>query len=71
MFEEVFKIILIGSIPIFLFFLILKKKFGLKEIPINLLIVISMLIVSLCELYCIKKGLELGYLNLFFKLKLY
>ena len=66
MLEEVFKIILIGSIPIFLIFLILKKLFGLKEIPISLLILISMLIVSLYELYCINKGLELGYLNLFF-----
>lgn len=69
MFQEVLKIIIVGSIPIFISLLILKKLFKITEIPIFLLIIVSMLITSLYEIYSIEKKLTKNRSFKYFYLK--
>lgn len=55
MLKEVLTIILIDSLPIIGVFLVFRKLFKLTKIPILLLIILSMLIVSLNEIYSVQK----------------
>lgn len=63
MLKEVLTIILIDSLPIIGVFLVFRKLFKLTKIPILLLIILSMLIVSLNEIYSVQKKINNSHFN--------
>lgn len=65
MLKDILKIIIIDSLPILAILLILRKIFKLTKIPIFLLIVFSMLIISLYNIYTIEVQINDNYNYLF------